>query len=444
MISRHASDDSKIDYLQNKSMLFSSLLFGDEIRYTDLIAFFIKKFDRNPFVRGCPEINLKRYVVHREKKHTDLWISEIKKKGYTNERNPDYELPAFLLENKLKSLPHEVQLKKYTCEFAKRYLEALKEERRTKERQQVKFTNDFITQFKSKFQKLKFYLLTPIPEKGEQYNIHESINLKDKTLTKIDITCIWNCVDYASMGENIKSICESMKDYEKAFFEDFANLLICFSALSSKIDDIDDKTISITKIFKPDDFFVKLKLEDLYAKYRAAQCAKLLSETMNCNNIRQWNPENINAADYFINNTYSNGSGLFEVVTKVNNEGVICFIIQYQNGMIRKGIVTTKNIAEKYNKWFIGSWQLKDRGELTFQTKKEKTDETNDVDKIYNGFKYDKIKGLKFYYTYIKVLDEDDKTKKNINRAIKTVKLSIEEVLSLMQTYIKTDIPKLN
>lgn len=189
-------DNKKIAHLIN-SPLFNSLLNGDEIRYSDIIVYLINRFKIIPF---DTEITKGNFRVYREKSHTDIWINKFD----INRTGDLFELPYILVENKLKSLPEESQLKGYTEIFIGQFIESFKNIIRKENPNWQNITRNRLLPYKERIicelKNLRFYLLTPVSEGN--YTI--SLNLPEiNSGDNMELTIEWKNVSYEALGRNI-------------------------------------------------------------------------------------------------------------------------------------------------------------------------------------------------------------------------------------------------
>jgi hypothetical protein len=456
-----------IDYL-NKSPLFKTLLRGDEIRYTDILKYFMNEYNCNLFHNDilsldidCEKINSEAIKVYREKHHTDIWIAKEtrKKKG----KKSKYEIPWMLIEIKFKSLPSQSQLKDYSVKFLEEYLKAYKINNENCKLKKPLSENK-IEDFKQNCrEKLKFYLITPLnDDRGKNYMepvLIDSIcdckeNQKDscKKQIKLDLILEWQHIDYETIGKRINCFIltkpevfenkdREIKDYSSKYYMDYANTLISFSKLMESIQSLfKSENEPMLNFFKNQDFNDYM-LADLYSKIRAFHCALWLDESFKNgkNYVGRMQIEELMIqpdASIAINNSYSNnGGGLFEIVRRIN--GNLTFIMQYQNKEIRKGIIISKDSsAFSYDGWFNDEWQLETDKILGFRTKKLKKKSENYKDKErYNYYTIKKFDSIMYYSTF------KLKTKKGKDDF--SCRLSVSNILHIMKYIAVNDIPEI-
>lgn len=339
----------KMDHLHN-SILFNSLLAGDEIRYSDLIGYYIEKFKKNPFEHGCPELPEKT-VVYREKKHTDLWITN------TIGENPSdsFEIPIILVENKLKFLAIEKQLQDYSSLFIDDFIESYKNVMK-KEKGWKSINANRLYEYRNKIESglmgLKFYLVSPMG--GSNITITCDISRINKGV-KMEIPMTWSHITYFDLGENLYEQCNGIPDpYLKSFLEDFANILRSISILTNEWQK-EINNVSILKVFTVPEVFKAIGLSDLYSKYRASQCAEQLALKLGVT-IHSGSHKNLADKTIIANHAFSRKDSLFEVKNKINKD--LTVIIQYQNKELRKGVVLKKGTANRYNNWLLDKWAI--------------------------------------------------------------------------------------
>lgn len=390
------------NYLLTRSVLFKSILVGNEIRYTDLICFFMIQSKFNPF--ASKSINYK-FEVFREKFYTDLWIAEKMDKSHGL---VEYYMPKVLIENKLKSLADKKQLTKYTEKFFEEYIKAFK--RKLKQEGELNTLSEPIKQshinrLKDELKELGLFILTPFnPE-----NIPVFVDkLKDKENDEeIGISEIfsWKGFDYETLGGNISNYISNQEafqtcflelekeekqkqiNYIKLLFDDFGKVLKCFRVFEEIIPTIIVEK-SINEQFKTNSVFEELGMHVLYQKLIASQCkTKLEAKFAESKNKFQFH------SDFF------NGNGLFDVKFEIH-EG-LTFIIQYQNKELRKGILIKTGTALNYSDWFETPWYKGSPEVIEFKPKKD--EESSNDKRRYNYFDDTTDKEKTFYYTKFKV-----------------------------------------
>jgi hypothetical protein len=303
-----------------------------------------------------------------------------------------------LIENKLKSLPTNKQLEEYSKKFVQEYLIAYKQELKNRRKNEFRIgkplnSEDF-TKFETNSNQLKCLLLVPEKiEEGKKKKIYVK-EVKDINNRECDVCITWEYVGYSTLGECIQNKIDELtiNGYPKNLFTDFANIVISISNLISSISKIkvDD---SVLKIFTPPEQFKKYKLSDLYSKYQASRCAKLLQERIKNSEMCRSDDFDSVEKHLIINHDFSNGAGLFEVVKRVKKD--VTYILQYQAGVLKKALILkTASKANRYDEWFRA-----DLSEFKFEIK-------NDVKtKNEERYKYYKMKGTDktFYYSYCKI-----------------------------------------
>jgi len=406
--------DQRISILED-SPLWNGLLVDKEIRYSDFLAFFMETFKSNPFLNT--DLNDSNIEIHREKKHTDLWIDEkvIDVLEYVVEEksNEDAEekhliirFPCFLIENKLKSIPSEEQLVDYTKKFINEYINAVKSlfrYKNTEYKKKGKRINkldiekdpSLVTRL-SNISELKFYLFAPIKYEDILVEIPKP-HLVPIQGSKLSFK--WECFTYSAIGNRIKEkvkqertkknnnhLQEPKKKYLFDLFEDFGDILNSISLFTDDLSDIKPEE-KIIDCFEPRGAFIDFpKMKSLFVKYRASQCADRLSKRIS-KPISSKNLTKLNNGDIVIHHDYSRTESLFEVKKRIYAD--LHLIIQYQNKELRKGIVVKTGSANKYKEWFRKEWNG-----IHFlpQPTKEETIEQE------NYYKYEVNHELTFYY----------------------------------------------
>ncbi len=414
-----------------ESMLFWSLLKANEIRYTDLLSFLIQELEYNPFIQGLPKLCKTDYNTHREYLKTDLWI--VKKDGEKNKGKP-----YILIENKLKSIPYDDQLKKYSKKFVKEYFSYFKRE--LKESMKNKGMTYFmknklpleeIEEFKKSCMKeLKFIVLLPYENTVPSKTVKVSINDIEKDNT-YEILCKWEYQSYGSLGDKILPILDKAQikktSYMYKYFNDFANVLCAYKDVKYA-DVIPEASAMINEVMTPSTIFKNLELEILYDKIMASHLAGLLKDSLGKPDFQSIAPEDLNSeCDGYIaiHHTYTT-SALFEVGKKLGNE--LFYLIQYQAGQLRKGLVVkTKGFKEsdKFKKFIEAKWD-KDFSDQELTIKKETAKK---FDKRYHWFETGEKKEYIWYLTIYKIIHKDVKDD-----------LTVEKLVDIMARHIKEDI----
>lgn len=341
------------------SLLFNSLLSGDEIRYSDFLDFIINKYKINPFSGGLFQQS-DRIKCYREKHHTDLWIT--KESGL-------YEIPYILVENKLKSLAYAKQLKKYSQTFINELFTSVKKN---------------VDEFHKALIGLKFYIISPLGDETIPVKIN-SPKRKKKNEKREVLDIVWKPISYHQLGKNIDSCIRTNKrqlfttnpNYELEFINDFAMTLVEFKSL---FDQLGFKvTTKLIDLLGVPETFINLNLEVLFKKFRASQCAnalkeKLLEEHGRVEIVLGWKQLDFDNNDFLISHSFSvkGKAGLFEVLRKIGKDDF--YVIQVEGSQLRKGITTTSTGIKKYSEWLRKPWG-KDR--LTFNVKTKGKDKGN-------------------------------------------------------------------
>lgn len=420
----------KKEYLR-KSPLFRSLLSGNEIRYSDVIGYFIETFIFNPLANKSIKYN--NIYVYREKSHTDLWINAVNSDSTKPEVDDSLERPLFLIENKLKTLPIDNQLRNYSEVFVNSYIDYYKGKIKQVEGGTRVVKNklfDNRENIQSEIRKLEFFLLLPISKEKQRTITCDIPKINFGQINELQLT--WKIITYEKLGSNIyKFINKKKKEgsdiYLYAFFNDFAKILMSFSILSRWFNDL-SMSKSIIKVFNAPDIFKELNMEDLYSKFRASQCAEQLSIMIHNSLISDLSFNEIDSNKIYIHTSFSRKSSLFEVKQRIGKD--IIYVIQYQAGVLKKGLAIKTETANKYYDWFKHSWFIKvkesEEREAVFEVKNEAGQK--DEDKFY---KYSINKKLTFYYSIYRIV------KKGRHE------LTIKEILNLMKYYI-SDVPTIN
>ena len=231
-MSRKSSYKREKDILTG-SPLWKSLLSDKEIRYSDFLGLFIEKYKFNPFTLNHAE----KYIVHREKKHTDLWINEI-----IPVIGDEIERPRYLIENKLKSLPYVSQLTKYTEIFVNEYIKSFREEYRRNNSvtgpvhiSKIRKDRNIADKLDNVQNDLKFYLLSPLRKDLNPVKIKCPSAIKSNSGEYLEFR--WHPISYNSIGDTIKSkVPKNSHSYIDLLFNDFANILSSMTIFIKELD----------------------------------------------------------------------------------------------------------------------------------------------------------------------------------------------------------------
>lgn len=365
----------------NNSLLFKSLLGGYEIRYSDFIGFLIQRYKYTPW-------NIERTGpnMYREWNNLDIYVTEDIAKN-------KIEYPVLVIENKLKSLPSENQLKEYTNKVLKDLLNKFKKELRNnsgKARVNKLEFADEKERFIKKIDEISFVLLTPIKDNDRQVDI--TLPFDDHETR----TVTWHNKTYGELADDIRKrlLNQPLEPYEKYLINDFVTILTDIS--NAQIPQITAQLDSkISAFFKPTDEFLELGLSDLYSKYQASQCAHYLYKELeslipDLEWVENWSVDSLFPNKPVIKYDFSsrNKSGLFEIVNKISDEKV--FVIQYENGVLKKGLIVLNDQASSYREWFLEEWILPDSSTVHFKGKIN-----NDTE----FYRYRYNTSLSFYYS---------------------------------------------
>ena len=411
-VNLNRSNDEKVTHLTN-SLLYNSVLLGKEIRFSDLIKYFLEKFNCNLF--NNTELTEGGYKVFREKSHNDLRIETLTE-------FPDLGiclLPLILVENKLKSLPDDEQLKDYTETFINQYIDKFKQDI-IKPAYDRKITKKKLSEYKVHLLRgltnLKFYLLSPIHYRTPEPIAKDLGSLWNGEEHKHGFQ--WEVITYEALGKKIGNIVNNITipdGYERCFWKDFSEILMDFTVITPELQK-PCGTDFIIKSFEPKKLCRDFLLKDLYAKTVASYCAEYLSKSFqppnrifNCKHPEMSNNEII------VSHGFSNGDGIFQTSRKSHGDkakkGVvydgITYLIQYQAGYLKKGLLMHKKHYNFYFSWIGSNW-----GNCLFEINKDKL------------FEYeDKPEGYYYYYSRHKIpLDR-----------------TIEEITNLMAFHIIND-----
>ncbi len=354
----------RLENYLSSSPLYKSLLTGDEIRYSDFIAFYINTAKANPF--SSKNSDLKQpFKVLREKTRNDIKVNLIKQ----NREGKLYEMPHILVENKLKSLPDVDQLIQYTKSFVNEFIDSYKNILRTHSGESIRKNRliDATPEILMGIENLEFYLLTP--QGGENKVV--TINIVELNANK-DIT--WVHKSFYELGENIKSYIKNKKfastikailhgyffkyQYNEAIIKDFASILM---SLTLKVKNFNafSEDDTILDIFNTK--YIDNELTILFSKIRASACEQLLRKRFPNNVNRGHNlPSNLindRIGTIVTIDGYSpkGGGAHFDIAKKINNK--VTYILQYQGGSLRKGLTIPSNINTTgiYTQWFINN-----------------------------------------------------------------------------------------
>jgi hypothetical protein len=331
-------DNQKLAHLSN-SILFNSVLLGKEIRFSDMIKYFMEYFNFNPFINQ----GFHGYVL-RENNHTDIWV------------NINYHqtvLPNTLIENKLVSLPNEIQLQNYALRFIKRFISEYKSYLRENlgvNRITENILNQHWNEISELINECNFILLSPTG--GENIPCHTII-----INHRIDVE--WQHLSYSDLGGNIgryNNAQENLDAYIRCYWKDFAEILMSFSILNIHQPDINE---SISQAFNPTPLFENLNLKPLYSKTMAFYCTLHLRDALGNINPppevnNNWNHQIINIGDIIIKYDYTNGEGLFEVLKRVGENTV--YLLQYQSNELRKGLIIHQENEALCHPWISDNW----------------------------------------------------------------------------------------
>lgn len=416
----------------NQSPLFNSLLNGDEIRYSDIIAYLIKRFNIIPFDK---EINKGNYQVHREKKHTDIWINKFD----INRTGEIFEIPDILVENKLKSLPDESQLKEYTEIFIAEFIESFKNVIRRENPNWQNINRNRLLTYQERIiceiKNLRFYLLTPISDS----NFHIRLNLPEINAgIDLELTIEWKNVSYETLGihihkflknnsfRNVLKSLYSLKSlhqaiYEFHFFNDFAKILMSFSQISEDLKTFAVQT-PVLKFFTPDEVFSDMGLEVLYAKVRASKCATHLSQLKGVQ-ISGISCNLLSVGTIVANFDFSNGHSLFEYKRKLTDH--MTYIIQYQAGVLKKGLVISPETAQRFENWFRADWIVEG---ITLNFQILNVDAVLDIDRYNTYNEGDKV----FYYSKCIIANLPEPDLVTVDKLTRLMVEKIDEIEELL------------
>lgn len=372
----------------NDSPLWKSLLSDKEIRYSDFLGLFIETYKVNPF--DCKQINeLYNIEVNREKKHTDLWIEKILDvskdvniETLTNRTNEQDEIgiiriPLILIENKLKSIPFEEQLSRYTEKFVDEYIIQIKKLFKSKHSEfqpsnqnkrgkqinlnAIRDKNDNqIISLLNEIQHIKFYLISPFKNDGLNTTFKLTRQIIPYNNGVLEYT--WEQISYPELGNNMLKILENdnnhaVKKYLKELFRDFAEILDSMTLFNSALMNL-DFTAKIKDFFNPSGkpgFKDFKNMHSLYAKVKASQCAHELKKRLNKVDVSNKSVLKMHKGEVLIHFDFSRKDSLFEV-KKCILEDELMIIIQYQNEELRKGLVVAEKTIGNYNQWFNQHW----------------------------------------------------------------------------------------
>ena len=372
----------------NDSPLWKSLLSDKEIRYSDFIGLFIETYKVNPF--DCEQINETYNIeVNREKKHTDLWIEKILdiSKDVNIETLPIraneqdeigiIRIPWILIENKLKSIPFEEQLRRYTEKFVDEYIIQIKKlfkskhtefqpSKKNKRGKQINLSaireknDEQISNLLNEIQHLKFYVISPFKNDDLKTTFKLSRQIIPYNNGILEFT--WEQISYPELGNNMLKILENdnnhaVKKYLKELFRDFAEILDSMTLFNSALMNL-DFTAKIIDFFNPSGkpgFKDFKNMHSLYAKVKASQCAHELKRRIKKVDVSNKSVLKMHVEEVLTHFDFSRKDSLFEV-KKCIIENKLMIIIQYQNKELRKGLVVADKTIGNYNLWFDQQW----------------------------------------------------------------------------------------
>lgn len=377
-----AANDDRLEIL-NSSPLWKALLLDKEIRYSDFLGLFIETFSHNPIDNSKIEKKEGTSIeVNREKKYTDLWIDRLFINDEDNllGKEEEIRIPILLIENKLKSIPYREQLKSYTEKFVEEYVNQVKElfRKRNKDFQKVNGDrapsirkediekDEYFRTLLCEVRHLKFFLITAVDHKklSKQFVFKDIKKPNIVPLNKEYLKYSWECYNYSEIGKNMITFLSSTKDelakgekkYLLELFKDFGNILNSMTVFSDalQLSNLDEKITDFFDPKKKEGFSEVKKMQSLYKKYRASECAIILAKKLK-KKIDSKSVLKLIENEIVINHGFTNNNGLFDV-KKCYSEENLYVILQYQNQELRKGIVVKDKELSVYKDWLKQKW----------------------------------------------------------------------------------------
>ena len=428
---------ANIDYLKS-SLLFNSVLKGEEIRFSDLLSYLINEFKFTSFISKSrlPE----DITSYREVSHFDILIRHT---GH------DFnQIPIVIIENKLQSLTDLEQLQKYSNSFCKMFIDECKqyimreETRQRKEqangsdykeckRTNLLLWNTYKPTIKKLLRSLKFIVLLPNKSNEKIHPIKCPFLLYTQK-EKFEIECKWKIITYSKIGEKLNEFVNA-KQYRKSlqkqstsdFFKEFfiSSYLLDFANVLSSFQDLKIKPVypkrTFSKNYLDSKIYKTVNLDSLYEKLKAANFAKKLLEYFENKPLHNryrlkgicvnWTSDLARKADetnsskslysfrvndIWISHDFSakGKNGLFEVVRKISKSDY--YILQIEDQKLKKAIITLEENSKNYKSFLEAEWSTTKLKPLKFQTPKQKLKEF---------YSYKSFDGKKFWFTYCEV-----------------------------------------
>jgi hypothetical protein len=226
-------------------------------------------------------------------------------------------------------------------------------------------------------------------------------------------------ITYEDLGKRIGEKINSTPiddDYKKCFWKDFSEVLMDFTVILPELQKPIITDILIES-FKPKELCKKFWLKDLYSKTIASYCADFLSKSFNpSKSVYSCKHSDMGDTDILVSHDFSNGNGIFQVARKIfggnaikgNQYNGVTYLIQYQAGFLKKGLIMHRNLYNKYYDWIASSWV-----DYTFDINNTKLYEYED-----------KPEGYYYYYSRYYVLPNQ----------------SIREIVTLMAQHIDDEV----
>lgn len=393
------------------------------------------------------DVNGKKFEVRREDKNFDLSIWLL-----TNKENQDKEIwiPVLIIENKMKSLPYQEQLKKYVdkaFDFWKKWEEIKAGIKKKK----INGTTSWEWDAEDEGRKITFIvlsLLTPANKETLENDIIEKVSYKKgDNNCSIDFSFNWICKNYNDLynvldqGNKEKSFCEG-KEFLQQILTDYQKFIINLYNIANndwKINPTDDYLTKICpglgdnkdekkKIVQLE----KLRIADIREKICYDQLLnELVKKLEESGEIKVQKTGKIENGNFSCRTGYYHKIGLFEVYFMIDDSDNVPFYLtiqiqgqRYTHGISGKNVVKVNENKNKLGDFWNKEECWRDKISFFFNFSEEEKD-------IFpEGLKTEKTKNIYRYGSNFIYQCADIPSGMSIEKVLNCVVYDVKKIMS--------------